>query len=256
MKRYISVILMLTILLCGCTRVKPDPTELPTTAATEPPIVAEPGSYLETYTDPETEAYLDYYIHFPNHATADMPLLVFLHGDGEVAQPWLLENYGPIQAAREIYGEDFPFIAVFPCTRMASWTSGRIPATLMGLIEHIAEQYQVDRDKIMLTGHSRGAIGVWNLINRHGDYFSCAVPISCGPGIVLDYALVSQVPLRAVVGTVGELEVNYGQAMQRTVNALTEAGGEAEIIVMKGQTHQQTSTAAYTQEIFEWMLEQ
>lgn len=256
MKRFIFVILILLGLLCcyGCFHSAP--TELPTTAATEPPILSEPGSYLETYTDPETEAYLDYYIHFPNNATAGMPLLVFLHGDGEVAQPWLLENYGPIQAAREIYGEDFPFIAVFPCARMTSWTSGRIPDTLMGLIEHIAEEYQVDRDKIMLTGHSRGAMGVWNMINQYGSYFSCAVPVSCSPGIDLDYEKFSKVPIRAMVGTVGELEVNYGKSMQLTINALTKAGGTAELIIMKGQSHQQTSTAAYTQEIFEWMLEQ
>lgn len=256
MKRLIPCILILLSLLCGCSIMKPNPTELPTIAETEPQIISEPGSYLETYTDPETSAYLDYYIHFPNHATANMPLLVFLHGDGEVGQPWLLENYGPIQAAREIYGEDFPFIALFPCTKIHSWTSGSIPDRIIGLIEYIAEQYQVDRDKIIITGHSRGAMGVWNMISKYGDYFSCAVPVSCGPGTLLDYEMISNVPIRAVAGTAGDLEVNYSQAMQRTVDALKEIGGEAEIIIMKGQSHQQTSTAAYTKELFEWMLEQ
>lgn len=256
MKRFIFVILIILSLLCGCSIGKQDPTEISTIPETEPHIVSEPGSYMETYTDPETSASLDYYIHFPNNATADMPLLVFLHGDGEVAQPWLLENYGPIQAAREIYGEDFPFIALFPCTKTHSWTSGSIPGRLIGLITYIAEEYQVDRDKIILTGHSRGAMGAWNMLSKYGDYFSCAVPVSCGPGTLLDYEAIAQVPIRAVVGTVGDLEVNYSQAMQRTVDALIEVGGEAELLIMKGQTHQQTSTAAYTKETFEWMLEQ
>lgn len=255
MKHFISVILILSLLLCGCSK-EPASTETPTTAATEPLIVAESGSYLESYTDPETAAYLDYYIHFPEHATEGLPLLVFLHGDGEVAQPWLLENFGPIQAAREIYGEEFPFIALFPCTRTTSWTSGSIPETLMGLIEHIAEEYRVDRDKIMLTGHSRGAMGVWNMVNRYGGYFSCAVPVSCSPGIDLDYDMFSQVPIRAAVGTVGDLERSYGKSMQLTINALKEAGSKAEIIILSGLSHPETSTAAYTKELFEWMLEQ
>lgn len=256
MKILISVILIILSLLCGCTFSEPEPTELTTAATTEPPILAEPGSYLETYTDPVTEAYLDYYVHFPNRTTAGMPLLVFLHGDGEVAQPWLLENFGPIKAARDIYGEDFPFILLSPCTRTTSWTSGRIPDTLMGLIEQTTEKYQVDRDRIMITGHSRGAMGVWNMVNSYGSYFSCAVPVSCSPGIDLDCEMFSQVPIRAMVGTVGDLERGYGQSMQLSINALTKAGNTAELIILKGLSHPQTSTAAYIKETFRWMLEQ
>ena len=276
-KLFLTVFLVCAILLCGCADNAPKetiPTELPTISETEPlteppteaptepptePIVyldIESGSYLEKFTDPDTASYLDYYIHIPNNATADMPLLVFLHGDGEVAKPWALENYGPIAAAREIYGEEFPFIAVFPCTRMQSWTYGNIPNTLMGLIEYIADEYQIDRNQIMLTGHSRGSMGVWHMISMYGSYFSCAVPISCGPEYTMDYEMASQVTIRAVVGMVGELEGNYGRAMQRTIDAIIEAGGTAEIIILEDLAHEQTSTATYTEEMFEWMLAQ
>jgi predicted peptidase len=275
MKKYIIVFLALIFLFCGCTDQPAEtltpteppiftqpPTEPPTEAPTDPPtepihyLGVDPGSFLETYKDEHTSNYFDYYLHIPEHATENMPLFVFLHGDGEVAKPWSLENYGPIQSAREIYGEEFPFIAIFPCTRMQSWVSGNIPETLKGLIDYTADRFKCDTERIILTGHSRGSIGVWNMVSLYGNFFSCAVPISCGPDTNMNYENCANVPIRAVVGMVGELENNYGAAMKRTVDKLTELGGTAEIIVMESLAHEQTSTATYTEEMFEWMLSQ
>lgn len=279
MKKIISIVILLFLILCGCTQVsdKPtqpsiapteaitvppteSPTEPPTELPTEPPtepiisIDMEAGSYLERYEDSETDNYFDYYLHIPNNAIEGMPLFVFLHGDGEVALPIRLENYGPIKAAREIYGEDFPFIAIFPCTRVQSWTNGTIPQTLMNLIDYTVERFQSDTSRIMLTGHSRGSIGVWYLISEYGDYFSCAVPISCGPTTELDYEKCATVPVRAIAGKVGELENRYGYAMKWAVANIVECGGDAEIIVLDNVNHMKSSTLAYTQELFEWMI--
>jgi len=274
MKKMILILICL-LLFCGCAQPSAapseptviaseaptvPPTEPPSEAPTEPPtepivyIDMEPGSYLERFEDSETGNYFDYYLHIPNNATEGMPLFVFLHGDGEVGAAYKLENYGPIQAARDIYGENFPFIAVFPCTRVQSWVMGTIPQTLIDLLDYTADRFNADTSRIMLTGHSRGSIGVWNLISKYGDYFCCAVPISCGPESNMDFENCAKVPVRAVVGRIGELENLYGIAMKRTVEKLAELGGDAEIIVMEKMAHEHTSTAAYSQEMFDWML--
>lgn len=233
-------------------------TEMHTESPTESIISfdTDPGMYLETYTDESTSDYLDYYLFVPENADFNMPLVVFLHGDGEVLNPRNLENYGPVKAAKMIYGEDFPFIALYPCTRVYSWVDEPIPQTLMGLIKSISERMASDPERIILTGHSRGSSGVWNMLSLYGDYFSAAVPISCGPSTKLQYETVSKVPIKAVAGTIGEYEINYGKAMRKTVDKLIEFGGCAEMIYMDNLDHSGTSFGAFTDTMFDWMFSQ
>lgn len=276
MKKRTLFCLIALCLLCGCNQEFIEPTQptegiaasiqteppsetvLPTEPPSEPVVYfdIEAGSYLEKYTDKNTNDYLEYYLFIPENATINMPLIVFLHGDGEVGAPDLLENYGLIVKAREIYGEKYPFIAIYPCTRVASWTDGTIPDTLKGLIDETVKTYSIDTEHIILTGHSRGAIGTWYLLGLYGDYFSAAVPISCGPGMEISAEKCAEVPVLAFVGSIGETESRYKRAMQKIVNQIVEIGGTAELIVLDQQEHHTTSTAAYTAETFEWMLSQ
>ena len=226
------------------------------TTAANLSLPLESGSHLLRYTDKNTTDYLDYYLFIPNNAEINMPLIVFLHGDGEVGNVGALENYGMMIRAREIYGENFPFIALFPCTRVYSWTEDSVPETLFGLIESTAEELTVDRRRIIITGHSRGAMGTWNMISTYGDYFSAAVPVSCGTEVNLNYSMCAQVPVLAFAGTYGEAEVNYQNAMRCVIENLLDAGSDAELVLLQGCAHGDTCEEAYTEETFRWMLEQ
>ena len=274
------IVCLLLFLLCACafeaqpaevTSVPSDPaeefsqapvteifTEMPTEAVTVPSYIfpMEPGSYLETYQDEETQDYLDYYLFIPEGASDKMPLVIFLHGDGEVGNPALLEDFGLIKAAREIYGEKFPFIALSPCTRVESWISGSIPQTLIGLINDISERLSINRDRIIITGHSRGAIGVWHMISTYGDFFSAAVPVSCGAETALDMENCVQVPVLAHAGNIGKNENIYREQMFNIVHKIKVNGGNAELIVLENKNHTQTSTCAFTEDVCLWMLEQ
>ena len=274
------IVCLLLFLLCACafeaqpaevTSVPSDPaeefsqapvteisTEMPTEAVAVPPYIfpMEPGSYLETYQDEETQDYLDYYLFIPEGASDKMPLVIFLHGDGEVGNPSLLEDFGLIKAAREIYGEKFPFIAISPCTRVESWISGSIPQTLIGLINDISARLSINRDRIIITGHSRGAIGVWHMISTYGDFFSAAVPVSCGAETALDMENCVQVPVLAHAGNIGKNENIYREQMFNIVHKIKKNGGNAELIVLESKNHTQTSTCAFTEDVFLWMLEQ
>lgn len=232
--------------------------ELTTEPSTAPAFIfpLDSGAYLETYIDDETQDYLDYYLFIPENVNENMPMIVFLHGDGEVGNPEKLSDYGLIHAARDIYGEEFPFIAVSPCTRTASWTSGSIPRTLMGLIEHLSEYLSIDKDRIILSGHSRGAMGVWNLISTYGDYFAAAVPVSCGAETTLNMENCIKVPVRAYVGNLGEYENTYRTRMFNIIQKMLEFGGTAELIVLENRNHGQTAYDAFTQDTFTWMLSQ
>lgn len=264
-------LLLLSLLLSGCAETPPpETTTPPTIAVTEPTLPAEtippteapslpygPGDHLLRYDSSEYGDYLEYYLHIPENAQPGMPFIIFLHGDGEVGNLEGLSCYGLMAAAKEIYGENYPFIAITPCTRTISWVKDSIHGTLTELIEDVIGSCMADREKIIITGHSRGAIGTWNLISLYGDYFSAAVPISCDCGDrIINYASAAQVPLWAFVGSEGDLDQKYVRSMGYMCDQVTAAGGSAQFTILWGDYHNDTCKNAFTPELFQWMLEQ
>lgn len=276
---YITIFTILAIMLAGCALL-PAPTEPaasliesaqtdspetlgPTTESTIPAESTEatacklsiaPGEYRMRYRDADSGDYLDYYLFVPKNAVENMPLIIFLHGDGEVGRIDVLQNYGMIAQAKNIFGDEYPFLAIQPCTRSRSWIDHSIVQTLMGLIEATVSEYAVDSKSIIVTGHSRGAIGVWNLISLYGDYFSAALPVSCGNEKAMNYDVCTAVPVWAFAGDADSGEQHYQQTMRKIVDEIVKRGGNAEFTVLEGYAHRDTVRAAYTYETFEWML--
>lgn len=225
----------------------------------EPEMIAEPldilpGNHMETYTDAETGEYLDYWLFVPEGATTNMPLIIFLHGDGEVNELMTLQNFAMIKQAKEFYGENFPFIAISPCTRTYSWIKGNIPITLKGLIDSVIDTCSIDIDRVIITGHSRGAIGVWHMIDMYSGFFAAAVPVSCDSESPITVANCVNTPIWGFVG--GGDYYDYGINMQNLAAQINKLGGNARITVLDSCTHGGTKDAAYTIETFEWMLAQ
>ena len=232
------------------------PTEETVEPSTEAPKLSIPqGSYCESFRCNDS-GFMNYWLYIPENAVPDMPLVIFLHGIGEVGRVDALENYGMISRAREIYGEEFPFIALNPCVQTNSWTYGENPAILKALIDYIVVTCEIDPDRIILTGHSLGSIGTWYMLSQYGDYFNAAVPVSCGCDEQLNYDNIAKVPINAFVGYVGTYERNYANGMQRIIGSVIEAGGTGTLTILPSLTHIDTITEVYTQEVFDWMLSQ
>lgn len=243
---------------------QPLPTEpAASIAPTDPPEPTTPslgesdGSRYECYYSDAHDDYLNYYVHIPKNAVPDMPLIVYLHGDGEVNQPHALPKRGIKLLAEKVYGESFPFILLEPNTRIKSWTQGNIPELLIGLIDRVAERYSVNRDKIIITGHSRGAIGVWDMISIYGNYFSAAVPVSSPhqKGHI-DYIKAAEVPVWTFAGDIGDIECWYHEFLEKNVEMIQVSGGYGKFTVLKGCDHGKAKNEAYVKETFEWMLAQ
>ena len=265
----LAILMLLSVSACDA---QPSQTEPPTTATpetTEPvveitqestqagpaPLSRAAGSYKERFSLGLTEeSWMEYYLHIPENATEGMPLIIFLHGDGEIGLIDNLENYGMIESAREIYGEAFPFISLSPCTRTDSWIRDDISSVLKELIDTVVTDYAIDQSRIIITGHSRGAIGTWDLISRYGNYFSAAVPVSCNNENPLDLNNAAKVPVWAFVGDQGRVEKLYAEHMGYAVESLVSAGGDAKLTQLEDHTHIDTDTGAYTREVFDWML--
>lgn len=225
-------------------------------AAEAGPEHLEKCEELLTYQDSKTGKRMKYWCFIPEGATTDYPVVLFLHGDGYINAPDYLGGCGTVRSAKDIYGEKYPFILLMPNTEIQSWITGSIPDTVLGLVDSFIAEKGLSAEKVALTGHSRGAIGVWYLAALHPERFSCAVPVSCNFAETLDYESLAKVPIHAFVGGGNDDYGRFGDYMQGLVNKVTEAGGEAELTVIDGRNHAEMEYSAYTREVFEWMISQ
>lgn len=214
----------------------------------------EPGIYRRKYSDKTTRDYLEYWAYIPEAAKGDMPLIVYLHGDGEVDNMYALKSNPLYTSLQTIYGEAFPCILIAPCTRQKSWTAEDIPATLSGLIRAVKEEHHCS--KVILAGYSRGAKGVWKMIDEYPEQFSAAVPVSCMPPPDWDAEQAAAVPVRAFAGNVGNEEVYYAKSMKDAVEQLKTCGADAELTILEGESHRTISNSVYSKELIEWMISQ
>ncbi|MDR6991438.1 prolyl oligopeptidase family serine peptidase [Luteimonas sp. 3794] len=114
-----------------------------------------------------------------------LPAVLFLHGSGERGddgQKQIQAGLGPYVRA---HAADFPALVVFPqIPDDMEWTDRGGPIALAAL-DLARQAFEVDPDRIYLSGISMGGYGTWELALQRPDTFAALVPI-CG-GITVDW---------------------------------------------------------------------
>jgi len=148
----------------------------------------EPYNYLEEYsrytsTERISIYTVDFAIAVPNNYYSHprpMPLVLALHYGGTVTEDsgvnllaeLVLPALGELEA-----------IFVAPVSpSQTTWISTPCERVIFGLIDTIKTYMQVDPAKIIITGYSMGANGVWYYVNKYPNYFATALPVSGNPG--------------------------------------------------------------------------
>ena len=149
---------------------------------------------------------MPYRLYRPN-ATGRLPLVVYLHGGGGLGndnekQMGLGNIFGTRVWALPENQKEFPCYVVAPQTDRG-WVrygpvapgdseSPVIPGLGDGarvafeLIETLAKQFPIDKQRIYVTGQSLGGAGAWHMVAQRPRFFAAAV-ICCG-GACLDNA--------------------------------------------------------------------
>ena len=207
---------------------------------------------LQSYSHPGGTTF-DYWLNVPENATSGMPLVIYLHGDGEVNNPTRLKILPPVDYMVNKYSGSQPFVSIAPVTKVASWIDGTIPTSLKGLIDKTVSDYQINTSKIYIIGMSRGAIGTWNMVDKYPNLFAAAVPVSCcqaGGNNPVNY---QHTKIRAIAGA---YETNYSSCMQSFVNQINSNGGAATMETYAGQNHSTITGAIDYDSLFSWLLSQ
>ncbi len=196
----------------------------------------------------------EYWFYKPNNNTVrqKLPLLIYLHGDGgkKSMNDVNLFSYPAFVSS----GLDFPFYMIAPHVDKTDdfGTDSRVSKTYE-LINYIINNYNIDKDRIIIVGGSSGARGVYRMVTKYKDLFSCMV-IGSGITYQLYEEGLTHLPIWFFHGEKDTI-ISY-KDMQRHVDKINELGGNAKITIITGGSHDITEEVFKYPELIEWMISQ
>lgn len=237
-------------LLTGCaTSGGPDMT---TTGTGGAPSI-ETGFLNRSMTVNGVERYYAVYVPREYDPSQEWPLILFLHGAGERGGGGLIQTEVGIGRAIRRHGDWFPAIVLMPqCPAGEWWTkdSGDIDVSLA---QTLAE-FNIDRDRIYITGLSMGGQGTWEYGAAHADMFAAAMPICGVKPENPDIAALATLPIWAFHG--GADSVVPVEATREMVEALKAAGGDVQYTEYPGVDHNSWDDAYGERDAIKWLFEQ
>lgn len=194
-----------------------------------------------------------YLLYKPDHLrkTTDLPLIVVMHGSGEIGsslsklkkrEPFISLNSGKFKANAHILMPQLP---------KDSW--GKMAAEVKKLIDYFANQLDSDKERISLTGHSLGAMGVIELMLKYPNSFSAGASLSSAKNYKAELPKIAHVPLYFLCGEQEHNYKKYAQEMFAVMNGLNE---ESKLTIVKGSGHAIQPTWVNSKYgIFDWLMQ-
>jgi predicted peptidase len=182
------------------------------------------------------------------------PLILFLHGSGESGTDGKKQAQVGLGPAIKKQEKTFGFIAVFPQSEKRNWRADSEDGQrALKILDQVMKDYQVDPQRVYLTGLSMGGFGTWSLAAKYPDRWAAIVPV-CGGGDVKQAAKIKDIPCWCFHG---DADKAVPIAMSRKmVGALKEAGGHPKYTEYAGVGHNSWDKAYGTPELYEWLLKQ
>jgi predicted peptidase len=178
------------------------------------------------------------------------PLILFLHGAGERGDDLnLVKKHGPPRIVEE--RKDFPFIVVSPQCPAGDWWTEKAEV-LINLLDDIVARYDVDKDRIYLTGLSMGGYGTWTLASAYPDRFAAIAPI-CGGGKVFMADKLKDIPVWVFHGA--KDNVVPLRESEDMVNAVKAHGGDVKLTVYPEAGHDSWTETYNNQQLYDWFLQ-
>jgi len=177
------------------------------------------------------------------------PLMLFLHGAGERGSDLqLVKKHGPPKIAEK--QKDFPFIVVSPQCPKEQWWDENLDV-LIHLLDEIVAKYDVDEERVYLTGLSMGGYGTWALGSRCADRFAAIAPI-CGGGTRPMARRLMDMPIWAFHGA--KDKVVPLEESEQLVKLINDRGGNAKLTVYPDAGHDSWTETYDNPEFYDWLL--
>ena len=234
--------------------------------------VAENEAPVVRTLDPELQPKIqflnpEYLVYLPaGNTNVKLPLLIFLHGAGEVGT-----NINQVKGKPTAIWEGIrkfnkgPCIIVAPqCLKNAKGERGIwTPEDLNLLLQQLKATLPVDDRRIYLSGISMGGYGTWAWAAHDPQHFAAIAPIVGGIGregpkaVTPDFdqwaTNLARIPVYAFVGALDKTVPP--ERSERMIAAIQKAGGqEAKLKVYPDEAHGAGRVVVAAQEYYEWMF--
>lgn len=194
--------------------------------------------------------------YYPENMEENMPLVVQLHGAGEVGnggeELWKVDRNGFSHMLSE--GKDYPCIFIMPqCPKESIWVVEVL--NIHSFIQKVMETFPVDPKRVYLTGLSMGGQGTWYTAIRFPDTFAAIAPI-CGRGLPGRRASFLKMPIWAFHGIDDDI-VPPTESLDMIRSIRTLGGNPSEVkLTMVDHVAHNVWEYAYNEQLLEWLLAQ
>jgi len=178
------------------------------------------------------------------------PMILFLHGSGERGddlEKVRVHGLPKIAASKK----DFPFIIVSPQCPEGQWWPAKTEM-LINLLDDIVSRYDVDTERIYLTGLSMGGFGTWTLACEYPSRFAAIAPI-CGG---YEPFLAGKLKDTAVWAFHGAKDkIILVRRSEEMVDAINAKEGNAKLTIYPDAGHNCWTVAYNNNRLYDWFLE-
>jgi predicted peptidase len=201
-----------------------------------------------------TKENLKYYLYYPEHyfdSEETFGLLLFLHGGGESGRVLEeIKDTGPPKMLAE--GKQFPFLILAPQNSHAKkwWNTEAV----IQLLDSVTGMNRVDKNRIYVSGLSRGGSAAWELATQYPDKFA-AMAVVCGM-TPLPYAhwIDQEMPIWVFHGD--QDDVIDVEESDKMVAKLRDMGHDVRYTRYKGVGHNAWDRAYTTDSLYTWLANQ
>jgi predicted peptidase len=138
-------------------------------------------------------------------------------------------------------------------TAKHGWEPQRVKYLVERLIRDSSKRYQIDPDRVYLTGFSRGGFGTFQTACAYPELFAAIVPVA-GGGEPEQAVSLTTVPTWALHGEADEVVACENST--KMIDAMKKVGcREAKLTTFEGAGHGIVGNVYQNPEIYRWMLE-
>lgn len=192
---------------------------------------------------------LNYALHIPANTKEKKPLILFLHGSGEKGNDIeKVKVHGPFKYLKTNSLD--AYVLAPQCPENEYWDS----EVLYNLILKMQKEYNIDANRIYLTGLSMGAWGAWNLVYAHPEMFAALVPIA---GFVdripmIENCKLKHIPIRIFHGLLDDVvDVDYSIKIYKRLKACNV---DIKLTIFDDANHDSWTRVYDNKDIYDWML--
>ena len=178
-----------------------------------------------------------------------VPLIVQLHGAGERGDGREeLEKVDVHGFSKYLKDAEHNCIVIMPQCPADTFWAARVES-IVKFIEHLIKEFNVDEDRVYLTGLSMGGYGTWFTAMARPDLFAAIAPV-CGGGMAWN-AGVLKMPIWAFHGAADDTVTPI--QTDEMVSKLKEFNCDVTYTRIDGVGHNVWENA-YNKDLLEWLL--